>query len=143
MKLKAVRSNSLSTKYDARYVLIDEETGEIVDDAQGYGYKSIQKAYAGGSYKFRDKSKDTAKAEKEGLMEKWMRENKDFVGLMDAVAFDSIKCHERFDAKIVKELLTNNGYKDLPFTANELLKYWQKGPVFSKKKSRRRKSRVI
>ena len=50
------------TEYDSetrekRYVIIDTESGEIVDDAQGYGYKTAQKAYAGWSYKNRDKSK--------------------------------------------------------------------------------------
>ena len=27
---------------NGRYVLIDLETGEVVDDAQGYGYKKVQ-----------------------------------------------------------------------------------------------------
>lgn len=34
-----------------RYVIIDKETGEIIDDAQGYGYKSKRKAYAAHAYK--------------------------------------------------------------------------------------------
>ena len=43
------------TEYDSetrekRCVIIDTESGEIVDDAQGYGYKTAQKAYAGWSY---------------------------------------------------------------------------------------------
>jgi len=29
---------------DGRFVIIDEDSGEIVDDAQGYGYKDKQKA---------------------------------------------------------------------------------------------------
>ena len=41
----------LSQWYDPRYVIVDTSTGEIVDDAQGYGYKSEQKAYACFSYK--------------------------------------------------------------------------------------------
>lgn len=57
------------TEYDSetrekRYVIIDTESGEIVDDAQGYGYKTAQKAYAGWSYKNRDKSKDKEKRRK-------------------------------------------------------------------------------
>ena len=28
-----------------RYIIIDEDTGEILDDAQGYGYKTKQGAY--------------------------------------------------------------------------------------------------
>ena len=30
---------------EKRYVIIDADTGEIFDGAQGYGYKSRQKAY--------------------------------------------------------------------------------------------------
>lgn len=34
-----------------RYIVVDITTGEILDDAQGYGYKSTAKAYAGYNYK--------------------------------------------------------------------------------------------
>ena len=69
------------TEYDSetrekRYVIINTESGEIVDDAQGYGYKTAQKAYAGWSYKNRDKSKDKEKAEKERIIARWMREGR-------------------------------------------------------------------
>lgn len=37
--------------------IVSVDTGEVLDDAQGYGYKTAQKAYAGYSYKNRDKSK--------------------------------------------------------------------------------------
>lgn len=36
-----------------RYVMQNTHTGEIVDDAQGYGYKTPQKAYAAYNYKHR------------------------------------------------------------------------------------------
>ena len=36
---------------ETRYVIKDMESGSIVDDAQGYGYRTAQKAYAGWSYK--------------------------------------------------------------------------------------------
>ena len=48
----------LSEEYDPRYVIVDTSTGEIVDDAQGYGYRSKRKAYAAFAYKNQDKSKD-------------------------------------------------------------------------------------
>ena len=35
-----------------RYIIIDEDTGEVIDDAQGYGYKNKQKAYAAYNYKY-------------------------------------------------------------------------------------------
>lgn len=48
--VKAIRSESLSKPYDYRYVIVDIDTGEILDDAQGYGYRTAQKAYAGYNY---------------------------------------------------------------------------------------------
>ena len=57
-------------KAEIRYVIKNMESGEIVDDAQGYGYKSAQKAYAGWAYKNRDKSRDSEKAEKERMISK-------------------------------------------------------------------------
>lgn len=42
---------------EIRYRIVSTETGEILDDAQGYGYKSAQKAYAAYAYKHRDKKR--------------------------------------------------------------------------------------
>ena len=36
-----------------RYVIINEETGEIIDDAQSYGYKTFEKAQKAMWYKFK------------------------------------------------------------------------------------------
>ena len=41
----AVLDQELSQSTDRRYVIIDPITNEILDDSQGFGYKSIQKAY--------------------------------------------------------------------------------------------------
>ncbi|QVK19782.1 hypothetical protein KHQ81_15865 (plasmid) [Mycoplasmatota bacterium] len=35
-----------------RYVIVNKETGEIIDDCQGYGYKTKQKAYVSYNYKY-------------------------------------------------------------------------------------------
>ena len=37
---------------DGRYIIIDENSGEILDDAQGYGYKDTQKAHKAMWWKF-------------------------------------------------------------------------------------------
>lgn len=60
--VKVVESKTLSSRYDRRFVIVDEETENVLDDAQGYGYKSKQKAMAAWSYKNRDKSKDAKSA---------------------------------------------------------------------------------
>ena len=127
-----------SDKSETRYVIKDTESGVIVDDAQGYGYKSAQKAYAGWAYKNRDRSKDTEKAEKEIIILQWMKENRSFIRLLDTLAFEIVKGshapEDKVDVNFVRKLLKENGYRDLPFTARDLYKYWQNGPVFSKKK---------
>lgn len=38
---------------DTRYILVDEKTGDTIDDAQGYGYKSFEKAQKAGWFKFK------------------------------------------------------------------------------------------
>lgn len=48
---KAVLSERLSTRQNERFVIIDMETGEIKDDANGYGFKSPRRAYACFGYK--------------------------------------------------------------------------------------------
>ena len=53
-----------SEKAGIRYAIKDIETGEIVDDAQGYGYRSAQKAYAGWAYKNRGSDPRTLKERK-------------------------------------------------------------------------------
>jgi hypothetical protein len=40
-----------AVKKDDKFVIIDTETGEILDDAQGYGYTTAQKAYKGYGWK--------------------------------------------------------------------------------------------
>jgi len=48
---QAVKSMKLSKRRDERFVIIDIQTNKIVDDAQGYGYKSPKRAYACFGYK--------------------------------------------------------------------------------------------
>lgn len=62
---------------NGRYVLIDLETGEVVDDAQGYGYKSATKAYAAWAYKQKPPAeKKRMKDEKRRAQEWWRRHRK-------------------------------------------------------------------
>ena len=113
---------------EIRYRIVSVDTGEVLDDAQGYGYKTAQKAYAGYSYKNRDKSKDKAKQEKVNKIKKWMKENKSFIDNLEVIAFDIIKdsCgNETINANVVNELLKENKLSP-DFTANELLKVWRK-----------------
>lgn len=113
---------------EIRYCIVANDTGEVLDDAQGYGYRTAQKAYAGYAYKTRDKSKDKEKANKKKHIQKWMKEHKGFVRAMDETAFEIAKGSwgpdDKFDAKQVKDMLDNFELNP-DFTAGELLRVWR------------------
>lgn len=127
--ITVVKDSRLSQGRDERFVVIDKDTKKVLDNAQGYGYKSIKGAYAAWSYTHRDKTKDKEKQEKERKIKLWMKEHKDFVKLMDALSFEIYKgshgVDEKFDAKFVKRMLKESGLKT-DFTPGELLKVWRK-----------------
>lgn len=45
--------NIKAVSFRQRYVIINLETGEILDDANGWGYKTPQSAHRGFSYKLK------------------------------------------------------------------------------------------
>lgn len=59
---KAVYSKSLSNQFDQRFVIVQLDTGEVLDDAQVYGYKSKPKAYKAYAYKRKQRKKDSKKS---------------------------------------------------------------------------------
>ena len=122
--IAVIESEKLSGKYDKRYVVVDKDTGEVLDDAQGYGYKSAQKAHAAYAYKTRDRSKDAEKRATKKHIQKWLKEHEDFRRLMEDTAFDCVKCGEQFNAALVREMLKENNL-DTDFTARELLQVWE------------------
>ena len=125
LEIKVIESPELSTPYDKRYVVVDKETGSVLDDAQGYGYRSAQKAHAAYNYKTRDKSKDAEKLAKKRHIIKWLKENKAFTRLLEDAECYSIKePDDRLDAALVKKLLKENNLEP-DFTAGELLKVWR------------------
>lgn len=144
-KYEVIKSGTLSKIGDTRYICVSPETGEILDDAQGYGYKTIQKAHAAFAYKFRDKSKDAEKQELEGKIELWCNEHKNIVKNFDTVSFEIAKGSwgpdDVFDVKMMKEMLIDSGFKieELPFKVKDLYRYYTKGPFTDKKHKRKRK----
>ena len=125
---EVIESEKLSISGDKRYVVVDQESGEILDDAQGYGYKSKPNAYKAFAYKNRDKSKDALIKQKKAAVKAFCKENKDFVeGLEDdafQIAKGSFGPEDKFNATWIKNSLAKAGFKDLPFTAGDFLKYW-------------------
>lgn len=118
-KVKAVRSPTLSTKKDPRYVLIDKDTGEIVDDCQGYGFKTEKKAYACWAYQNRDKKL-------ERKIKRWLKSHKDFVRKLDYLAFDIVKSGFDFGIEDVENLLYEEDIK-VDFPVKDLYYIWKRG----------------
>ena len=48
---KNIKAVEIDKNHEKRFVIIDATTGELLDDAQGYGFKTAQKAYASYGYK--------------------------------------------------------------------------------------------
>lgn len=129
-QVKAILSPTLSKGNKPRYVIVERDTGELLDDAQGYGYRTKQKAHAAWAYKTRDKSKDAEREAKRKHIQAWLRTHKGFAKAMAQYAFE-IECkkswgpEDKFDAKFVKQMLED--YQLNPdFSAAELLRVWRK-----------------
>lgn len=123
--VKAIRSESLSKPYDYRYVIVDIETGEILDDAQGYGYKTAQKAYAGYNYKIMPKSEKAKKAARERHMQKWVSDHKAFERSVEDASFYALKDRVPFGFEDFKQMLLkyNIDLSSETFTDRQLYKY--------------------
>ena len=99
---------------DGRYIIIDSETGEVIDDAQGYGYKDKIRASKALWWKFKNGKEKTKKEERE--YKKWIKEPINSQIAKQIVEFleynikenpsmeDAIKdAEERYGIKIPKE----------------------------------------
>lgn len=117
---------------DMRFCVVDIETGQILDDAQGYGYKSPQNAHAAYGYKNRDRSKDKEKYAKKRHIKNWLKEHPDFAGAMKRNAFEIAKGswgpNDKFDAKLVGEML-KDAELETDFTPGELLQVWKEPDI--------------
>ena len=113
-------------KPDIRYVVIDKDTGKVLDDAQGYGYKTKQNAYRAWTYKNRDKSKDKEREKMKKIVQKWCNSNKSFCDdILDDMWYATKygDTDEKFGIAYYRNKFEQFGYTDLPFTIKEFMKY--------------------
>lgn len=65
---KVIKSDRLSKPNDDRFVIVLNETNQVIDDAKGYGYKSKVLAHKGFSFLTKDEeSKNKFKAKEKEL----------------------------------------------------------------------------
>lgn len=118
-KIKVVKMPSKS-EYDKRYKIIDEN-GKTIDDAQGYGFTSVQKAYACYAYKHRDKQSD----EKIKEIINWLKEHKEIYNEVENILIYGLKdnCTNTEIREEIKEFLKN---ENVPYSYKDFMRAWKK-----------------
>ena len=126
---KVVKSVALSSPYDPRYIVVDSETGKTLDDANGYGYKSAQKAHAAFGYKRKPHAQRKAEEKTKAAVRKWLQDHQDFkedVGeaVIQAAKTSPYGSNLKLGTNFLNECLKEAGITDLPFSVKDLQRYW-------------------
>ena len=115
----AVRDEKRSRPWDVRFVLVDTDSGKVVDDAHGWGYHTPDNAYASWRWQCRtlggQNSRDQL-ARKE--VRRFRTSHKEFM--------DQLKRRIKeggCDVPAVGQMLREAGFRDLDFTAADLLRF--------------------
>lgn len=120
--MKVVVSASLSSSYDKRYVVVDEATGEVLDDAQGYGYKSAQNAHRAYSYKSLPPKKKRRREAVKRQVERWCAGHEEFMQHIEQAMFYALKDGQSVTEEDVREIVAEHGL-ELPFPVKDLMKH--------------------
>lgn len=108
-------SEWLGRSKDARFIVRDDETKQILANGSGYGYKTYQKAVL--AY-YRWKYSSTRRKEKQReqrTVYDWSVENAKFVETIDRVAAHHMKHGRRLNARVIEKLFISYG-KTCPTT---------------------------
>ena len=121
--VRVVVSAALSSNFDKRYVVIGEATGAIVDDAQGYGYKSAQNAHRAHAYKSMPSKKKRQRDAAKRRVERWCAQHPEFMQRVEQSMFYAMKDGENVTEADVLVILAEYGL-ELPFSVNDLMRHW-------------------
>lgn len=151
-----IYSNKLSQEMgDKRYIVIDIDTGEVLDDANGYGFKSEQNATRAFDYKLEHQEKELVVPSEEDKDLNEMTAARVFLAqhveiqqaLLNASSYDTYtelnedgniasvaiydaeamgREYESFTSEVVDRILHEYGYTDLAFSADTVLKAFVK-----------------
>jgi hypothetical protein len=123
MSVKVVVSASLSSNYGKRYVVVDEATGAVLDDAQGYGYKTAQNAHRAHAYKSMPPKKKRQRVAAKRCVQRWCAQHPEVVQHLEQAMFYAMKDGESVSVTDVRALLAEHGL-ELPFPVEDLMKHW-------------------
>lgn len=124
-KIRTMENRNLKIEYwkNGRYIIVDEDSGEIVDDAQGYGYKDKQRAFKAMWWKY-NKGKEKKDNEKK-LFNDWIKieTNKEILNKINNVIvinFKEIARNETTILEIIKEFEKEYSIELPKFVKNKL-----------------------
>lgn len=109
---------------ETRYVIINSDTGEIFDDAQGYGYRTSQKAYSAFNWKKKSPEEHAEQELKKEEVQKWCRKYKSVVSQIEDIMFISVKEGTPYTIQEILEVIPEEPKSEMTFTIRELLKYF-------------------
>jgi len=119
---------------ELRYRVVDAITGKVLDDAQGYGYKSAQKAHAAWNFK-----RNGGYSQSVITAGKWLENHPAIIKEFEMICEINLKEPDFKGITIdsFRKVLEN---ESISFTAADLKKAWEKGlDVESKRKKLRGK----
>ena len=106
-----------------RYVIIDVDTGEVFDDAQGWGYKTAQNAHRALAYKSRPKEVFAAEAHIEKEVHNFWKEHKSLSRNIDDELFISAKEGIPISQKDLEAMIPDEIKEKLTFDIKYLFKF--------------------
>lgn len=109
--------------YKNSYIVVDDKTGEVLDDAQGYGYKTAKKAYAAYFWKNRTPEQKKQYEQLTKKIKNWIKHHKRFTNLLDAYAME---IETEINTKLIKELIEIQEITDFPCTPKEFIRFYFK-----------------
>lgn len=122
--VRVVASAVLSSDFDKRYVVVDEATGEIVDDAQGYGYRSAQNAQRAHAYKSMPPKKKRRRNAAKRQVQRWCAQHPEFMGHVEQSMFYAMKDGQNLTEADVRAILAEHGV-ELGFSVKDLMRHWK------------------
>ncbi|HEV7360399.1 MAG TPA: hypothetical protein VGN92_04820 [Mycobacterium sp.] len=123
MGVKVVVSAPLSSNFDKRYVVVVEATGEVLDDAQGYGYKTAKNAHRANAYKSMPPKKKQRRDAAKRRVHRWCGQHPEVVQHLEQAVLYAMEGGENVSVTDVRALLTEHGL-ELPFPVEDLVKHW-------------------
>lgn len=108
---------------ETRYRLVDVATGEIVDDAQGYGYRTAAGAHRAYGYKSMPKSRKREIASVKSRVRHFREENPTFVDDMEYCMLNACKDGVEYTFKDFRKLLDEEKPDLRELTPEQLFRY--------------------